>query len=362
MWRRLFRGKTGLRTGNGARIPHKSSHKLLRSMTKKYGTNTEYTATFMNHMLSNYRDCPQFDLYVDSELGSLNRSREFNKSLCRELKNPDLFRDKDCLDIGSSQGNSLIAFAESGAAKAAGIEICEGRYQTALININGCPNGIKTKIQMFRQDIQDEKAAGIGQFDVIFCTDVLEHVQDPRQAVKQICRLLKNRPDAFAYVKLRNFQHPRNVMHEPHYDLPGAVLLPHELAKQFYNFCRTSDLLEYEVFHWMSFYDYQAMFQSFGKKCTFGGAKDPSSDCMDHVQNESRNILPVFDEFCEKHNLPHGFRKEIRTFIDQYLTTIRDLILDYNVTKNRSLLERFYLNYAVFDIVMLVTNEQSNSP
>ncbi len=322
----------------------------------------EYTAHFMNHMLSNYRDCPQFDLYVESELGSLNRSREFNKSLCRELKNPALFRGKECLDIGSSQGNSLIAFAESGAAKAAGIEISEDRYQTALININGCPNEVKTKIQMFRQDIQDEKVAGIGQFDIIFCIDVLEHVQDPRQAVKQICGLLKNRSDAFAYVKLRNFQHPQNVMHEPHYDLPGAVLLPYELAKQFYNLCRTSDLLEYEVFHWMSFYDYQAMFQSFGKKCTFWGDKDPEPSCINLVQNESTKILQVFNEFSDKYNLPHGLGKEIHTFIDQYLTTLKDLILEYNVTKNRSLLQRFYLNYAVFDIVMLVTNEQSTSP
>jgi SAM-dependent methyltransferase len=362
MWRRLFRGKTVLRTGKGARLPHKPSQKLLRSITKKYGTNTEYTVHFMDHMLSNYRGCPQFDLYVESELGSLNRSREFNKSLCRELKNRDLFRGKECLDIGSSQGNSLIAFAESGAAKAAGIEISEDRYQTALININGSPNEIRTKIQMFRQDIQDEKAAGIGQFDIIFCIDVLEHVQDPRQAVKQICRLLKDTSDAFAYVKLRNFQHPQNVMHEPHYDLPSAVLLPHELAKQFYNLCRKSDLLEYEVFHWMSFYDYQAMFQSFGKRCTFFGARDPEPSCIDHIQNESRKILPVFDEFCEKHDLAHEFKKEIHTFIDQYLTTIRNLVLEYNVTKNRSLLERFYLNYEVFDIVMLVTNENSNSP
>lgn len=124
-------------------------NETLDSLIEKYGTNRGYTAHFLNHMLANHKNNPQFDLYMESELGSLKRSRAFAKSLCKEFYNDNLFFGKDCLDIGSSAGNTLIMFIESGADKAVGIEIDEGRYQTALININECTKNTNGKIQMF---------------------------------------------------------------------------------------------------------------------------------------------------------------------------------------------------------------------
>ena len=331
---------------------------MLKSMIKKYGTNKEYTAHFLNHMLSNYKDNPQYELYMESELGSLKRGRGLIKSLCQELKNDDLFLGKECLDVGSSAGNSLIAFVENGAARATGIEICEGRYQTASINVNGCRNEIKKKIQMFREDIQNEEINRIGQFDIIFCIDVLEHVQDPSQAVKQICRLLKNTPEAFAYVRLRNFQHPENVIHEPHYDLPAMILLPHELSKRYYESCKPSNPIDYEALHWLSFNDYQSVFKSFGKKCTFFDKINPEASCIVYVEDEIKKLVLAFDEFSEKHSLDPDLKKEINKYVDQYRSRIENSIYEYRSTGNRLVLEMFYLNYVVYDIVMLVTNEK----
>lgn len=331
--------------------------KLLKSLMKKYGTNKEYTAHFLNHMLSKYKDNPQYDLYMESELGSLKRCHEFIKSLCHEFKNANLFLGKECLDIGSSAGNSLIAFVKNGAARAAGIEICEGRSQTALININGCPNEIKRKIQIFQEDIQNEQIVRLGQFDIIFCTDVLEHVQDPRQAVKQICKLMKNSSDAFAYVRLRNFQHPQNVIHEPHYDLPAMVLLPHELSKRYYESCKPSNPVDYEALHWLSFYGYQAIFKSFGKRCTIFDKINPEASCIVYVEDEIKKLVLAFDEFSENHSLDSDLRKEIKQYINEYRSRIENSIYEYRSTGDRFLLEMFYMNYVVYDAVMLVTNE-----
>jgi 2-polyprenyl-3-methyl-5-hydroxy-6-metoxy-1,4-benzoquinol methylase len=345
----LIRDKTG-----GKSLPRR---KLLDSLIKKYGTNKEYTAIFLDHILTHYKDNPRYEVYLDAELGALKRSRELIKSLSQKFENDHLFRGKDCLDIGSSAGNSLIAFVENGAARATGIEICEGRYQTASINVNGCKDEIRGKIQMLREDIQNEEINGIGQFDIIFCTDVLEHVQEPRQTIKQICRLLKNSPEAFAYIRLRNFQHPENVIHEPHYDFPGMVLLPEELSKAYYECCKPSDPIDYEALHWRSFYDYQTMFKSFGKKCTLFDKINPEASCIVYVEDEIKKLLLAFDEFSEKHSLDRSLKKEIDKYIDAYRTRIETSIHEYRSAEDRLLLEMFYVNFVVYDLVMLVTNE-----
>ena len=331
--------------------------KLLKSLIKKYGTNEEYTTIFLNHMLTHYKDNPQYEAYLEAELGSLKRSRKMMKSLCQKFKNNHLFLGKECLDVGSSAGNSLIAFVENGAARATGIEICEGRYQTASVNVSGCSEEIRSKIQMFREDIQNLEITRVGPFDIILCIDVLEHVEDPRQAIKQICGLLKNSPDAFAYVKLRNFQHPKNVIHEPHYDFPGMILLPHHLAKRYYECCKPSNPTGYEVVNWLSFYDYQAMVKSFGKRCTFFDPIHPHASGCDYMKKEIKKVTVTFDKFSEKHLLDLSLKNEIRRYVDDYRSKIETLIREYRSTRDRLLLEMFYLNYMVFDIVMLITNE-----
>jgi len=329
---------------------------LLQSLIDKYGTNKEYTAHYLDHLLSHYKENPLYELYMEAELGSLKHGRELTTFLCQHFGNDHLFLNKECVDIGSSAGNLLIALVEQGAARAFGIEICEGRYQTALINMNGCLPEIKSKIHMVRDSIENEEITRIGQFDIILCTDVLEHVQDPPQAIKQICRLLKDDPDAFAYIRLRNFQHPQVVIHEPHYDLPAMVLLPAELSQPYYEACKPSDPIDFEALHWLSFYDYQALFKSFGKRLTFLGNIHPEPSCIDNVKNETQELTKAFDAFSERHHLVADLRKEIHRYINDYQSRMDSLIREYRSTGDRRLLETFYLNYVVWDIMMLITN------
>lgn len=357
MWEIINKIRKKLNRGAEKDIRALDERSAAKYLIKKYGTNREYTTRFLRHMLSKHGNNPQFDLYMESELGSLKRSRAFIKFLSREFNNDNLFAGKKCLDIGASSGNSLIAFVENGAVQAAGIELCEGRFQTASVNIGGCSSAVRRKIKMFREDIQNEEVARLGCFDIIFCNDVLEHVENPLSAVRQICRLLSSNPEAFAYVNLRNYSHPQNILHEPHYDLPGMVLLPHDRAQEYYMACNKDNLLKYEVYHWMSFYDYERLFNSFGKACRFHGALKPDISGVDYIENEAEKIPQAFNEFSERINLGPCYKKEIEEYIMAYLSRMRHLADEIRGTKDRSLLEIFYLTYVIFDIAMIVTSE-----
>jgi len=52
---------------SGTRNEPLDKRKLLKYLIKEYGTNKEYTAHFLNHMLSNYKDNPQYNLYMELE-------------------------------------------------------------------------------------------------------------------------------------------------------------------------------------------------------------------------------------------------------------------------------------------------------
>jgi len=349
-------GKGG--SGNLEPIPRDwKEEKLLAYLLNRYGTNRRYTEFYLKHMLNHHKENPLFDLYMESELGSLKRSRVFMESLCHDLGSPGLFHGKECLDVGSSAGNSLIAFIEGGARRAAGIEISTDRYETGMINIQECRPDAKAKIQMVRADIQDERAASLGQFDIIFCTDVLEHVSDIQEATENLCRLLKKVPEAFAYVKLRNYQHPENVLHEPHYDLPGMVLLPPEWARKYFELCQADRNLQYEVNEWKSFFEYQELFQSCGKECSFFGPINRQPSLISEIERRAKVLVTEFDRFQEMHSLPPDLEKEIRKYLNLYLKKMKGLIEEYREKGSKELLERFHLEYGIYDIVMLVTNK-----
>jgi 2-polyprenyl-3-methyl-5-hydroxy-6-metoxy-1,4-benzoquinol methylase len=329
----------------------------LDHLIDRYGTNAAYTEHYLGHILDSHKDNLLFDLYLESELGCLNRSRALMASLRREMRNDALFAGKKCLDIGCSAGNSLIAFVENGASQATGVELCEGRFQTALLNISGCADNVKQNIRLIREDIQTLETAEIGQFDIIFCNDVLEHVDDPILLIRQICSLLKKTPGAFAYVNLRNYQHPANVIHEPHYDFPGMVLLPPKLALEYYNSCSRDKSLKYEVYHWMSFHDYRDMFNSCGKQCYFYGSMKPEMSEINHIEKESKRILLEFDAFSSGYNLDPALRKDIHTCINEYLLKLRCRANECRTGGGMKALENFYLDYVIFDICMLVNSE-----
>ncbi|MGC2063330.1 MAG: methyltransferase domain-containing protein [Thermodesulfovibrionales bacterium] len=327
-------------------------------LMRKYGTNRAYTEYFWNHFNEIHKHNKMFDIYLETELGSLNRSRNHTGAFCEYFGDRTLFSGKECLDIGCSSGNSLIAFAEREAARAIGIEVSSGRYKTALVNAAGCPETLRSRLQLLNADIQTIDPGHLGSFDIIFCNDVLEHVVNPAEVVEKICLLMKDLPGAFTFVNLRNFQNPRNVLHEPHYDMPCLSLLPYELAVQYYNCCRQDTALAYEVRQWDTFENYRAMFEVHGKRCTFFGETVPALSVIDQVVSEAREIQPIFENYCREHRVPDNLRISMNNYLLEYLSGIEDMGRACNEDHGIQLMQAFYLKYGVFNIDMMIMNKE----
>ena len=82
-------------------------------------------------------------------------------------------RDKNVLDIGCSNGALLLACMKWGANRLVGIEIDKNRLRSAKELIG------KRKVDLLQLDIVCQALPErYGTFDVIFCTDVIDHVSD----------------------------------------------------------------------------------------------------------------------------------------------------------------------------------------
>ena len=291
----------------------------IAGLARKFGTNPAYTAHYWNHLQKTHRAHPLFDLYLESELGGLNRSREHIRLLSHYFHDRNLIRGRECLDIGCSSGHALVAFREQGARKAVGIDVDEDRLATAALNIGGCPATIREEIQVLKAGIEKVGPEQLGCFDIIFCNDVLEHVADWEAAIRQIGRLLKTDPAAFAFVNLHNSNHPHNVLHEPHYDMPGLIVLPRDMAEQLFLLFRTDGCQPYEVNRWTSFAECRDRFSGQGRDCALFPATTTGDAEIDELLCLAGQIRPRFDDCCRSANVPASLREQAGELIDGYL-------------------------------------------
>jgi hypothetical protein len=76
----------------------------------------------------------------------------------------------------------------------------------------------------------------------------------------QIAKYLsKSASDHFAWISVANKYHADNIIDEPHYGVPGLILLPPEQAREIWYRIRKPlrSSLEYEVHEWYTFRQYQ---------------------------------------------------------------------------------------------------------
>jgi 2-polyprenyl-3-methyl-5-hydroxy-6-metoxy-1,4-benzoquinol methylase len=134
---------------------------------------------------------------------------------------PDWLKDMKVLDLGCGMGGLSVALAREGAL------VQPYDYNPAYCDIT------RLRGKRYGLDFQPVNGGGEhlpfpnGQFDLIVCMDVLEHVQRPEELLSEVQRCLK--PGGLLYITAIN----RFAFNDPHYHVRFVNWLPRALATPF---------------------------------------------------------------------------------------------------------------------------------
>lgn len=195
--------------------------------------------------------------YIDSEFAVVDAQIEL---MCI-LENCGLgVRDRSVLDIGCSNGALLFACFQHGAARAVGVDVNDSRLAKARRLLGAQP--FADRVTITRANLLEEDlSTTLGPFQVILSTNVLEHVPSVPQFFDAVRRHLSMDAGSFAMVSVGNKYNISNVLSEPHYGIPGLVLLNQGEAERLWQLERgkLGNDQPYEVYDWYLFEEYRTM-------------------------------------------------------------------------------------------------------
>lgn len=201
-------------------------------LIQQFGSASVSIETFNQKLASD----PNFSSWADYALSTNSRGKIF-----ANLIQPYLPKDaKRYLDVGSAYGGFPIGFKDLGL-EVVGIEHNEKLVRLSKANFKD--HGLEDA--SIEGDILDENIIQrIGKFDVITCIDVIEHVANVPQAIKNMTSLLN--PRGILILQMPNKDSISNIMTDPHFGVFGLTLLRHSDAKRLY-FCYFPNRKIYDV-------------------------------------------------------------------------------------------------------------------
>src|SRR5579859_1563490 len=156
------------------------------------------------------------------------REIQRGREIVRLLRQVAPLRGKRVLDVGSGYGGMLISMAEQGAS-IAGIEIDPERARMGKQRLGE----LGLEIPYLEGDICEPGIeAKLGQFDVVVCQDVLEHVLDPSAVIHSLCNMLK--PGGVIYIQIPNKYGLDQLISDHHYALTGITALSRPQAIEYW--------------------------------------------------------------------------------------------------------------------------------
>ena len=124
----------------------------------------------------------------------------------------------------------LVAMAEQGAAQTAGFDLDPRLLDLARENLKD--QGLDATVAQCDLTRPDEIRPYRAAFDIVTCNDVIEHVLDPPQAIRNVADMLA--PGGLAYFEIPNAFYPGSIVEDLHFRLFGITLLDREEAKEYY--------------------------------------------------------------------------------------------------------------------------------
>jgi glycosyltransferase involved in cell wall biosynthesis/2-polyprenyl-3-methyl-5-hydroxy-6-metoxy-1,4-benzoquinol methylase len=193
---------------------------------------------------------PMYETYINYALSTNDRGRAFARNLSEYVA----VENKSYLDIGTAYGGCLVALARQGCRPYLGIEI--DNQLIALGKLNLLENHLDPE-SIVKLDICDPLPDALKRtrFDLITCTDVLEHVLDLSKAFENIKSLMAE--GGHLYLEVPNRYHVNNILSDPHFGLFGITLLNRDEAIRYCEAVRGCDFSVgeyYELEHLLSFF------------------------------------------------------------------------------------------------------------
>lgn len=200
-----------------------------RHFSRQYGASLEFCERYLNDRYSKARIGSDVDdflsglspterLYLEYAFATNIRGRE---ALVRFPAGP---RARRILDIGCGYGGTLKAFSDAGD-EAVGLEIDPTLVEYARLNLRD-----SERSTVLCEDIVSCEASQLGQFDLIFCSDVIEHVSNPEVVLAKVHSLLL--PGGTFIMHVPNKDSIQQVLSDEHFCLFGFTLLSRQEGRE----------------------------------------------------------------------------------------------------------------------------------
>lgn len=212
------------------------SQVLERNIRELYGVSADADIDTLTEPLRSY---------VTYSLGTVDRGRW----TLDELRPFGLKPGFRFFDAGCAYGGFLAAATEAGAREVAGVDVNEKYLRIAreLLAAYGIPARVESG------SLSDpDLIRSLGTFDLITCSDVIEHVDDVPATIANLCRALA--PGGLLYLAVPNARCPSFVRKDPHFQLFGITLLDPGPARQYSKFVNGTDYYDIGEFHTLNRY------------------------------------------------------------------------------------------------------------
>jgi ubiquinone/menaquinone biosynthesis C-methylase UbiE len=166
------------------------------------------------------RDDPLFGHWVEATGPGNYRA---GQRIARELTTICSLSGKRVLDVGCGVGGALVSLTLAGA-ECTGIDVDADRLKLCRkrLELHG-QDAVTLCGDAYHLPFDD------ASFDIVICTDVLEHVSNRARLISEYSRVLRS--GGILYLAFPNLLSIRNAMRDPHYHLFGVTLLPLPFAR-----------------------------------------------------------------------------------------------------------------------------------
>jgi SAM-dependent methyltransferase len=254
--------------------------RAVNRIVDHYEMDEAFVELYVHHLCESQRDNKFAYMGFESEVGAFLAVVERVKQLERDLGIS--MKGARVLDIGCASGHAMRAALKLGASAVYGIEYAPSRAMAgnAMLERQGYPATIRVG-SVLDPDVTDRVLEGM---DFIFMFDVLEHVPSIEGSIK-VARS-KLRKGGKMIIKSGNPYYPHFMLHEPHYGLPGMILLDRASAAEYHavHYQGAYD----DVFEWMNKTEVEALLSRSGFRVL--PRVDEVEATLEHVDEALRKL------------------------------------------------------------------------